>query len=153
MLFSKWKNHLHGKWQKKTPKCFNFQSFYAYFVRVLADFVDWKVSKGQQLKGWLFSSLFWRVYCSFFPVKFYEGETSFSRQSYFSLSQNQEWKQGVLFDQRKFSCKTVWGGKYLADQRASCLLTPVNNARTTVRTFIQSFSVTLYFTLYNGVRE
>ena len=54
----------HRKWQKN-PKISIFQSFYAFFVKLLTDFVNWKVLKGEQWKGWLSSSLFWRVYCIF----------------------------------------------------------------------------------------
>ena len=38
----------------KKPKIFNFQRIYAFFDRIR----DWNVSKGQQGKRWLSSSLF-----------------------------------------------------------------------------------------------
>ena len=49
----------------KTPKNSIFQRFYAFFVKLSTDFVDSKVLKGQQGKGWLYSILFRRVYCIF----------------------------------------------------------------------------------------
>ena len=41
----------------KILKFSNFQSFYAFFVKVSTDFVNWNVFKGQQGKSWLSSSL------------------------------------------------------------------------------------------------
>ena len=41
----------------KNPKFSNFRSFYAFFLQVSTDFLDWKVLKGQQGKSWLSSSL------------------------------------------------------------------------------------------------
>ena len=34
----------------------NFQRFYAFFVEVSTEFVNWKILKGQQGKGWLSST-------------------------------------------------------------------------------------------------
>ena len=42
----------------KTPKFSIFQCFYAFFVKLLTNMVNWKVLKGQQGKSWLLSSLF-----------------------------------------------------------------------------------------------
>ena len=42
----------------KPPKISIFQSFHAFFAKLLTDFVISKVLKGQQGKGWLFKSLF-----------------------------------------------------------------------------------------------
>ena len=48
----------------KKRKFLNFQCFYAFFVEVSTDSVDWKVLRVQQRgTGWLSSILFRRVYC------------------------------------------------------------------------------------------
>ena len=46
-----------------------FQSFYAILVKFSIDYVDWRVSMGQQGNNLLSSSLFRRVYSSFWTEK------------------------------------------------------------------------------------
>ena len=43
------------------PKFSNFQSFYAFFVEVSADFEDWNVLRGQRENHWLSRVLFRRL--------------------------------------------------------------------------------------------
>ena len=61
-VFQKKKNLKLTPKMKKIPI---FQSFHAFFVKCLTDFVNLKNLKGQQGKGWLSSSLFRRVKCIF----------------------------------------------------------------------------------------
>ena len=66
---------------KLTPEMtenFYFQSFYAFFVKLLTDFVNWKVLKGQQGNSWLSSSLFRRVNC-IFKLKRSQIDTEFNK--------------------------------------------------------------------------
>ena len=49
----------------KKPNISNFQIFYAFFVKLLPNFVDWNVEKGPLGRSLLSSRLFRRVTCGF----------------------------------------------------------------------------------------
>ena len=46
-----------GPKMKKNPKFSNFQSFYAIFVKISTDFVDWNFENAHQSKNLLYSSV------------------------------------------------------------------------------------------------